>query len=94
MKYKKAQNILPKDVLELVQKYIDGDYLYIPKKENKKKSWGEVSGIKSELKTRNFEIYNKYLEGISVKQLSKDYFLSESSIRRILYECKNKVNCL
>lgn len=28
MKYKKAQNILPKDVLHLVQKYIDGDYIY------------------------------------------------------------------
>lgn len=36
MKYKKAQNILPKDVLDLVQKYIDGDYIYIPKKDNNK----------------------------------------------------------
>ncbi|WP_332841337.1 CD3324 family protein [Paraclostridium bifermentans] len=54
MKYKKAQNILPKDVLDLVQKYIDSDYIYIPKKDKNKKSWGEVSGIKAELKTRNF----------------------------------------
>jgi len=83
MKYKKAQDILPKDVLDLVQKYIDGNYIYIPKKDNNKKSWGEVSGIKTELKTRNFEIYIKYLQGISIKQLSTDYFLSESSIRRI-----------
>lgn len=90
MKYKKAQNILPKDVLDLVQKYIDGDYIYIPKKGNNKKSWGEVSGIKTELKTRNLEIYSKYLQGTSVKQLSKEYFLSESSIRRILYIYKNK----
>lgn len=90
MKYKKAQNILPKDVLDLVQKYIDGDYIYIPKKDNSKKSWGEVSGIKAELETRNFEIYNKYLQGTSIKQLSTDYFLSESSIRRILYMHKNK----
>ncbi|HBG5345398.1 TPA: hypothetical protein KQG29_002801 [Clostridioides difficile] len=90
MKYKKAQNILPKDVLDLVQKYIDGNYIYIPKKCDNKKSWGEVSGIKSELKTRNFEIYNKYLKGTSIKQLSTDYFLSESSIRRILYIYKNK----
>ncbi|MFR6017353.1 MAG: CD3324 family protein [Paraclostridium sordellii] len=90
MKYKKAQNILPKDVLDLVQKYIDGDYIYIPKKDNNKKSWGEVSGIKTELKTRNLEIYSKYLQGTSIKQLSKEYFLSESSIRRILYIYKNK----
>ena len=90
MKYKKAQNILPKDVLDLVQKYIDGDYIYIPKKDNNKESWGEVSGIKTELKTRNLEIYSKYLQGTSIKQLSKEYFLSESSIRRILYIYKNK----
>lgn len=90
MKYKKAQNILPKDVLDLVQKYIDGDYIYIPKKDNSKKSWGEASGIKAELETRNFEIYNKYLQGTSIKQLSTEYFLSESSIRRILYIHKNK----
>lgn len=90
MKYKKAQNILPKDVLDLVQKYIDGDYIYIPKKDHRKKSWGEVSGIKAELKTRNLEIYSKYLQGTSIKQLSTDYFLSESSIRRILYIYKSK----
>ncbi len=39
MKYKKAQDILPKDVLDLVQKYIDGDYIYIPKKDN---NWTEI----------------------------------------------------
>ena len=89
MKYKKAQDILPKDVLDLVQKYIDGDYIYIPKKDDSKKSWGEVSGIKAELNSRNFEIYSKYLQGTSVKQLSADYFLSESSIRRIIYTYKN-----
>lgn len=92
MKYKKAQNILPKEVLDLVQKYIDGDYIYIPKKDKNKKSWGEVSGIKDELKTRNFEIYIKYSQGISIKQLSTDYFLSESSIRRILYSYKKNKN--
>lgn len=90
MKYKKAQNILPKDVLDLVQKYIDGDYIYIPQKDNSKKSWGEVSGIKAELNSRNFEIYIKFSQGTSIKQLSTDYFLSESSIRRILYTYKNK----
>ncbi|GIM32276.1 CD3324 family protein [Paraclostridium bifermentans] len=92
MKYKKAQNILPKEVLDLVQKYIDGDYIYIPKKDKNKKSWGEVSGIKDELKTRNFEIYIEYSQGTSIKQLSTDYFLSESSIRRILYSYKKNKN--
>lgn len=84
MKYKKAQNVLPKDILEIVQEYIDGEYLYIPRKSDNKKSWGESSGTKLEIKKRNIEILNKYKEGISIKELSKRYYLSESSIRRII----------
>ncbi|WP_373600703.1 CD3324 family protein [Paraclostridium bifermentans] len=84
MKYKKAQNVLPKDILEIVQEYIDGEYLYIPRKSDNKKSWGESSGTKLEMKKRNIEILNKYKEGISIKELSKRYYLSESSIRRII----------
>ncbi|MCH5139151.1 DNA-binding response regulator, partial [Clostridiaceae bacterium UIB06] len=30
MRYEKAQNILPQDVIELIQQYVDGGYLYIP----------------------------------------------------------------
>lgn len=89
MKYVKAQDVLPEEVLEIIQKYIDGKYLYVPKKENSHKSWGENSGIKQELKLRNSEIYQKYLKGISVAELSAEYFLSEKSIRRIITCEKN-----
>ncbi|WGX77678.1 hypothetical protein QJS64_20580 (plasmid) [Paraclostridium bifermentans] len=54
MKYKKEQNTLPKDILDLVQ--------------------------------------NTSMVIISIKQLSTDYFLSESSIRRILYSYKKNKN--
>lgn len=84
MKYKKAQNILPAHVLEVIQEYIDGGYLYIPRKSNNKKSWGENSGIRKDLKRRNREIFKRYNEGISVKQLTDKYYLTESSIRRII----------
>lgn len=30
MKYKKAQEVLPKHIIELLQEYVDGEYLYIP----------------------------------------------------------------
>ncbi|WP_027633733.1 CD3324 family protein [Clostridium hydrogeniformans] len=89
MKHEKAQDILPKDLIELIQKYIDGGYLYIPRKSNNKKSWGESSGLKHEIKKRNIEIYNRYRKSISIKQLSKEYYLSESSIRRIIYQCRS-----
>ncbi|WP_315119733.1 CD3324 family protein [uncultured Clostridium sp.] len=89
MKYKKAQDILPKDVLELIQEYMDGGYLYIPRKFENKRSWGESSGSKLEIRERNIEIYNKYKEGISVKQLAEEYYLSQSSIRRII--CQHNI---
>ncbi len=40
MKYEKAQNILPDGIIEMIQNYIDGGYIYIPKK-MKIKSLGE-----------------------------------------------------
>ena len=56
MKYIKAIDVLPKEVIEIIQEYIDGEYLYIPRKRENHKSWGEKSGIKNSLKIRNNEI--------------------------------------
>ena len=84
MKYINAQDILPEEVLENLYKYIDSGYLYIPRKSNSKKSWGENSGIKLEMLKRNLDIYNKYLNNVSIDNLAKEYYLSESSIKRII----------
>lgn len=90
MKYEKAQNILPEDVIELIQEYIDGGYLYIPRKDDNKKAWGENSGTKDSLKERNREIFNRYNEGLTIKELNKQYYLTEHSIRRIIRQEKQK----
>lgn len=84
MKYEKAQNILPHDIVELIQQYVDGSYLYIPRKSNNKKAWGEHSGIKNSLKKRNKMIFNRYKQGLTVKELSMQFYLTEYSIRRII----------
>lgn len=42
MSYKKAIDILPRNILSAVQQYIDGEYIYIPRKEDKKQAWGEI----------------------------------------------------
>lgn len=89
MKYAKANDVLPDEIIELIQKYVEGKYLYIPKKSTTHKSWGEASGIKDSLKIRNSEIYEKYLNGCSINKLCGEYFLSEKSIRRIIYQQKN-----
>ncbi|MBP2629312.1 MAG: Mor transcription activator domain protein, partial [Firmicutes bacterium] len=43
MGYKNAICILPDDLIMAIQQHIDGEYLYIPRKEENKKGWGELS---------------------------------------------------
>ena len=81
MRYRKATEVLPEELVEAIQKYMDGGYVYIPRKEENKKG---------ELKTRNEEIYRRYLDGFGVKTLAEEYFLSEKSIQRIILSEKNK----
>ena len=82
MKYKNANDVLPEDLLVLVQEYIQGEYIYIPVRE--KQIVKSPTDYKTELEKRDVHIYTKYLEGMSNKQLSQIYNLSESSIRRII----------
>lgn len=88
MSYIKAECILPPDVLDLVQKYADGQYLYIPKKTETKKKWGTNTGAKKYTKKRNQEIYKNYLKGMKTSDLAEKYFLSIKSIQRIVLQEK------
>ena len=36
MRYEKAQDILPSNIIEILQQYMEGGYIYIPKKEENK----------------------------------------------------------
>lgn len=95
MKYIKAQNVLPEEVIELIQKYVDGEFIYIPRKNGEQKLWGEKSGARKSLKDRNTQIYGQYKDGVKVSELSKVYYLSEQSIRRIIsQEMKSFSNSL
>ena len=49
MGYKKATHVLPHDLLLKVQEYIDGEFLYIPRISDNKKSWGETTSVFREL---------------------------------------------
>ncbi|QBD83914.1 hypothetical protein EQG73_00665 [Clostridium tetani] len=88
MKYAKAQDVLPEEIVKIIQEYVDGKYLYVPRKHGNHKAWGEKSGIKNSLKARNNEIYKKYINGTSVDVLTQEYYLSEKSIRRIISDQK------
>ena len=82
MKYKNASDVLPKELLSLIQEYIQGEYIYIPVRY--KRIAEAPTAYKAELDKRDARIYTKYLEGMSGKRLSQVYNLSESSIRRII----------
>ena len=85
MKYIKANSILPISLIEELQNYIQGGYIYIPSKNENKKGWGELSGYKREIEKRNKKIRMDYKHGKSLEELSKSYFLSIHSIRKIIY---------
>ncbi|SHO51886.1 CD3324 family protein [Anaerocolumna xylanovorans] len=91
MKYIKAQDVLPDELIKILQEYVNGEYLYIPRKDGEKKTWGEKSGARILLKERNLEIYQKYHNGQTAEELAMEYFLSEQSIRRILSQVKYDV---
>lgn len=84
MSYHNAIDLLPKEIIEQVQKYTDGQTIYIPRKESNKKQWGENTDTKQMIGSRNRCIYLDFGNGMSVKQLAEKYFLVEKSIQRIL----------
>lgn len=90
MGYYKATDILPPKMLEILQDYVDGEYIYIPRKPENRKSWGQQTESKKVFAERNFRIYKDYLSGMSLTQLADKYFLVEKSIQRIIRQEKQK----
>lgn len=93
MKYENASEVLPEPLLQELRKYAAGKLLYIPLAEEKK-AWGEVSGYRQLLIKRNQFIVNKFLHGNEIHELSKEFSLSEETIKKIVYSRKetNKLN--
>lgn len=89
MSYKKANDVLPHTLLSAVQQYIDGEYIYIPRKEDKKLSWGANTQTRESIQARNKEILSRRLTGCSVAELAEQYFLSEKTIYKVINVGKN-----
>ena len=84
MGYIKAEEILPSEVIELIQQYVDGENIYIPRKSSHRQAWGAGTQIKQELLRRDRQIYKDYLAGSKTSELACKYYLSKKSIQRIL----------
>ena len=90
MGYIKAEEILPMEIIELIQQYVDGENIYIPRRSENRREWGHNTHIKQELSVRNEQIYEAYRNGMKMPELAVRFFLSEKSIQRIVREMKDK----
>ena len=86
MSYIRADEILPKELLEAIQQYVDGQVIYIPRKE--KQEWGSGTSAREFFRERNERIYRAFQEGVGVEELSRRFSLSRKSIQRILRKQK------
>jgi DNA-binding NarL/FixJ family response regulator len=85
MKYVKAETILPENLVAEIQKYIQGQYIYVPSQSGNRKGWGENSGTRSNLQRRNEQIRNMHESGCKIQNLAYEFFLSVDSIKKIVY---------
>lgn len=90
MAYKNGKEVLPASLLREIQKYIQGELIYVPTKEEVRKRWGEKNGTRENIRKRNLEIYKLYKEGFTFLELTERYNLCEDSIRKILNKYNSK----
>ncbi|MED3562474.1 CD3324 family protein [Bacillus xiapuensis] len=88
MKYINASKVLPEKLIVEIQKYVQGETLYIPKPETEYKKWGTLSGGRQLLDYRNSAIKNSFSNGSSIHQLAEEHYLSTDTIKKIVYSKK------
>ena len=84
MRYIRAEDVLPKNLIDEIQRYADGVTLYIPRKAENRRDRGCSTDYRRELAKRNAAIREEKAVGISTGELAEKYHLSEKSIQRIL----------
>jgi len=89
MSYVNAEDVLPKHLVEEIQEYVDGQLIYIPRKNENVMSWGEKNGTKVKLAERNKAIMDCYYAGQTIVELCKSFYLSEKRIQNIIRESES-----
>ena len=84
MRYLKAEDVLPTQLLAEVQKYADGVYLYIPRRADHRQNWGNSTRYREELEQRNESIRTQHRAGMTPRELAERFHLSVKTIQRIL----------
>ena len=87
-RYVNAREILPDSLVKEIQKYVNGQHLYIPKTD--RETWGSLTGTRDELRERNLKICELYYGGITLSELADMYCLSEERIRNIIHDTQRE----
>ena len=82
--YKNAKDVLPDALLRQLWKYVEGETIYIPKREQCRAAWGSLSGSRREYEMRNEKIRRRYAESATLEELAEEFCLSVESIRKIV----------
>ena len=90
MGYKNASYVFPADLLEAIQAHIDGEYIYIPRKAENKKQWGEIKNSRQDIRVCNENIHSQYQGGMSVADIANRNHLSPKTIYKILADMRSQ----
>jgi Mor family transcriptional regulator len=84
MKYLKADAVLPEKLIMEIQKYVQGETIYIPTSGTTRR-WGSKSGSREFYETRNTAIRTAFKQGVTIQDLAEEYSLSFETIKKIVY---------
>ena len=68
MAYKNAREVLPDALLRQIWKYVEGENIYIPKREEHRAAWGSRCGTRQEYEERNKQIRRRYAVQLCQRQ--------------------------
>lgn len=83
MKYVNANTLLPAVLVEELQGYIQGGYIYVPVRQDQPKHWGELSGYREELENETGKLYAPLRQGILWNTLLKSIICLSTQFVRL-----------
>ncbi|MCQ2433260.1 MAG: hypothetical protein MJ175_11710 [Clostridia bacterium] len=84
MVYKNARGVLPDALIAEIQKYVDGETIYIPAKNEVKTEWGHRNGTRARYQQRNAEICSLFENRVPISEISGRYYLASDTVRKII----------
>lgn len=82
--YTNADRILPRELLDAIQQYADGVYLYIPRKAEPETGLGRGHGLPQGAARPEQGAVRETSRRRSVHKLAEEYYLSAKTIYKIL----------